>query len=242
MADALDRNWEGVKAVIFDVDGTLYAQAPLRRKMLLDLIGYYGLRPWRVGELLLLRRFRAEREKHASAAAQNLESAQYEWCAHATGYSVQQVRRVVEQWIFRHPTQYLAGCTYPGTHAFFAALRANGIKIGIYSDYPAHEKLAAMGLQADVVISSTDPEVNAFKPDSRGLRHLAAQFGLAPEDCLFIGDRPELDGACAAQAAMPFLLVENQPFADFTFFHRLHRSFFDHSLRAHSHEPHVLLT
>ena len=118
MADALDRNWEGVKAVIFDVDGTLYAQAPLRRKMLLDLIGYYGLRPWRVEELLLLRRFRTEREKHAATTAQNLESAQYEWCARSTGYSVQQVRRVVDQWIFRHPNQYLAACTYPGTHLF----------------------------------------------------------------------------------------------------------------------------
>ena len=240
MADALDRNWEGVKAVIFDVDGTLYAQAPLRRKMLLDLIGYYGLRPWRVGELLLLRRFRTEREKHAATTAQNLESAQYEWCARSTGYSVQQVRRVVDKWIFRHPNQYLAACTYPGTHLFFAALRANGIKIGIYSDYPAHEKLAAMGLQADVVISSTDPEVNAFKPNPSGLRYLAERLELAPEDCLFIGDRPELDGACAAQSSMPFLLVEKQPFAVFTFFHRLHLRFFDHSLRAHCHEPHVL--
>ena len=97
-----------------------------------------------------------------------------------------------------------------------------------------------MGLQADVVISSTDPEVNAFKPNPSGLRYLVERLELAPKDCLFIGDRPKLNGVCAAQSSMPFLLVEKQPLADFTFFHRLNLRFFDHSLRAHCHEPYVL--
>lgn len=220
-AESLD--WSRVKAVIFDVDGTLYAQGKLRRKMLFDLLGHYALRPWRLQEMLLLRRFRAEREKRPGHQGPGLESAQYAWCADNSRHSVAQVRAVVDRWMFRHPNQYLGSCAYPGTGSFFDALRQQGIKIGIYSDYPAHDKLVALGLQADIIVSSTDPEIDQLKPNPRGLLHIAEALGLAPAYCLFIGDRPELDGVCAERAGMPYLIVPPQPFDHFTFYHDLGR-------------------
>ncbi|HEX8326908.1 MAG TPA: HAD family hydrolase [Hymenobacter sp.] len=210
--------WPRVKAIIFDVDGTLYTQSRMRTQMLLDLLGYYALRPWRLQELLMLRRFRAEREKRPGAVGPDLENAQYEWCADNGRYPVAKLKQVVERWMFIHPNQYLPGCIYPGTQSFFAALRRQGIKIGIYSDYKAHDKLAALGLSADVVVSSTDPEIDRLKPAPKGLLYVAAALGLAPDECVFIGDRPELDGACAEQAGMPCLIVDKQPFDRFTFY------------------------
>ena len=197
------------KAVIFDVDGTLYRQRPLRQKMLLALLGHYARRPWRWRELQMLSRFRAEREKRPGAVGPDLENAQYTW----GGYPAAQVRPVVQRWIFDYPNQYLAACAYPGVADFFAALRRQGIKIGVYSDYPAQAKLAALGLTADVVVSSTDAAVDRLKPDPAGLLHAARQLGVAPADCLFIGDRPELDGECARRAQVPFLLVNQEPAA-----------------------------
>lgn len=217
-------NWNKIKAVIFDVDGTLYAQSKLRRRMLYDLLGYYALRPWRLDEMLLLRRFRAEREKRPGHQGPGLESVQYAWCADNSRFSTAQVRSVVDRWMFRHPNQYLGSCTYPGTQSFFDALRQRGIKIGIYSDYPAHDKLVALGLQADSVISSTDPEIDQLKPNPQGLLHIAEALGLSPADCLFVGDRPELDGVCAERAGMPYVIVPRQPFHEFTFYHDLGRT------------------
>ncbi|KAA9325870.1 HAD family hydrolase [Hymenobacter busanensis] len=240
MRIASDINWSTVKAVIFDVDGTLYPQAPLRRKMLVDLVRFYALRPWRLQEMLMLRRFRAEREKRPAYAAGDLANAQYAWCAAGTSYTIPEIKQVVERWMLRHPNQYLAGCMYPGTAAFFAALQAYGIKIGIYSDYPAHDKLAAMGLPADAVVSSTDAAVDRLKPDPRGLLYLAAQFDLAPEECLFIGDRPELDGLCAARAGMPFLLVDPAPAAGMPFFHQLHHQLTS-QVNAPRYEPDIFI-
>lgn len=222
LTQAID--WTRTKAVIFDVDGTLYAQSKLRRRMLYDLLGYYALRPWRLPELLLLRRFRAEREKRPGHQGPDLENAQYAWCVANSRFTVAQVRAVVGRWMFHHPNQYLGRCAYPGAGAFFEALRQRGIKIGIYSDYPAHDKLLALGLRADLVVSSTDPEIDQLKPNPRGLLHLAAALGLAPAECLFVGDRPELDGACAEQAGMPWLLVPRQPFNQFAFYHDLTRT------------------
>ncbi|SFQ51959.1 HAD family hydrolase [Hymenobacter arizonensis] len=213
--------WPEVKAVIFDVDGTLYTQSKLRSKMLVSLLGYYALRPWRLDEMLILQRFRAEREKRHGAAGPDIENAQYAWASNNGRTPVDKIKRVVEHWMFQYPNQYLRGCTYPGTHAFFATLRQKGIKIGIYSDYKAHDKMAAMGLAADIIVSSTDPEIDHLKPAPHGLLYIADALGLAPADCLFIGDRPELDGACAEQAGMPYLIVDKQPFDSFTFYKTL---------------------
>ncbi|RYY16605.1 MAG: HAD family hydrolase [Cytophagaceae bacterium] len=227
-------DWPKIKAVIFDVDGTLYAQSKLRRRMLYDLLGYYALRPWRLPEMLLLRRFRAEREKRPGHLGPGLESAQYAWCADGSRFSEAQVRAVVGHWMFHHPNQYLGACAYPGTGAFFDALRQHGILIGIYSDYPAHDKLAALGLRADSIVSSTDPEIDRLKPNPEGLLYIADALGLAPADCLFIGDRPELDGTCAERAGMPYLIVPRQPFDQFAFYHDLTRSLASAQLPIHT--------
>lgn len=214
-------DWERVKAVIFDVDGTLYNQSRLRSKMLFDLLGYYALRPWRLQEMRILQKFRAEREKRPGQSIPDLQNAQYTWCADAGGYPLDKVKRVVDYWMFHHPNQYLTSCVYPGAQSFFSALRQRGITIGIYSDYPAQDKLDAMNLAADIIVSSTDPHINHLKPAPQGLLHLTAELGLSPAECLFIGDRPELDGICAERAGMPCLIVDKQPFDQFSFYTQL---------------------
>jgi phosphoglycolate phosphatase/putative hydrolase of the HAD superfamily len=213
--------WERVKAVIFDVDGTLYDQSQLRKKMLFELLRYYLMRPWRFREMLALAHFRSEREKRAGFPGPDLENAQYTWCTERGRYPAAMVRNVVGRWIFKRPLRYLNACTYPGTKDFFEALRRQGIPIAIYSDYVAHEKLKAMGLAADIVVSSTDPEVDRLKPDPKGLLYIADQLGVTPSECLFIGDRQEMDGACALNAHMPYLIIEKKPYKIFDFYTKL---------------------
>lgn len=209
------------KAVIFDVDGTLYYQPKLRKKMLRALLAYYAVRPWRLQEVLMLHHFRAEREKRAGTVCNNLEDAQYTWCAEKGNYPVDKIKQVVDHWMFRFPNRYLHDCVYPGTSALFNTLRSHNIKIAIYSDYQAHDKLKAMNLRADLVVSSTNPEVDRLKPDPSGLLHIARKLQVAPGECLFIGDRQELDGECAIRAGMPYLIVEKKPLDKFDFYQKL---------------------
>ncbi|WP_205499837.1 HAD family hydrolase [Rufibacter psychrotolerans] len=217
-------NWEKIKAVIFDVDGTLYTQSRLRKKMLLALVRYYAVRPWRIKDLAILYHFRVEREKKAGFSLGNIEAAQYEWCAEKGSFSIPRIRQVIEHWMFRFPNQYLKACMYPGTKLFFTALGQNGLKTGIYSDYKAADKLKAMELSADIVVCSTDKEVDCLKPNPKGLLYIAEKLGVAPAECLFIGDRVELDAACAMQANMPYLIVEKKPFKQFDFYSNLEKT------------------
>lgn len=89
---------------------------------------------------------------------------------------------------------------------FFAGLRAHGTQIAIWSDYPVHDKLAALGLCADHAVSATDPDVAALKPNPAGLTWLQQHTGVAPEDTLMIGDRDSHGGGAARALGVDFLL------------------------------------
>ncbi|GGK56570.1 HAD family hydrolase [Rufibacter glacialis] len=221
-------DWQRIKVVIFDVDGTLYSQSILRKKMLFCLLKHYSQRPWKWKDLLILHHFRAERERKAGTTIPNLEGAQYEWCAAKGDFSLPRIKAVVDYWMFRYPNKYLLDCLYPGVQAFMDTLRQRGLLIGIYSDYKAEDKLRAMGLSADIVVCSTDKEVDHLKPHPQGLVFITQKLGVLPEECLFIGDRQELDGECALNAHMPFVLVEKNPFKQFDFYYKLQQELAHH--------------
>lgn len=213
--------WDDLELVIFDVDGTLYGQSKLRKIMLLKLLLYYTFRPWRCKELLILYHFRKEREKKAGYKGYNLEDEQYLWCARKMNIKVDAVKEVVNQWIFQAPNQYLKSCIYPGVPDFLAALKTKKIKTAVYSDYNSTAKLNHMQIKVDLEISSTDQQVNSFKPNTEGLNFILTAMDLTDKTkCLYIGDRYELDGICAKRTGIPFLLV-NEKNAIKDFYHKL---------------------
>ncbi len=139
-----------------------------------------------------------------------LENRQYVEVAHKLGVSVDEVRRVVTNWIFEKPLNYLAACIYPGVKDLFSLLMRNKVKIGIFSDYPGRSKLKALDLYADVVICATDENVDRFKPHPKGLLVTAKELGIPVKSCFFIGDRDDKDGECARRAGMPYLILSRK--------------------------------
>ena len=200
-------DWSAVRAVVFDVDGTLYAQRPLRMVMLRAMLSHYLLRPHRIMELYWLYHFRRHREALAERPHEGLERLQYSAVAARFRVEEHRVRSVVERWIYRAPLRHLAACRYRGVEGFLARLRDMGITVAFLSDYPAAEKLAAMGMRSENAYSATDPSIDRLKPSPRGLQVIMADLGLRPGQCLMIGDRPERDGACAAAAGVPYRIL-----------------------------------
>ncbi|MFH1139008.1 MAG: HAD family hydrolase [Pseudomonadota bacterium] len=199
-------DWPGTRAVIFDVDGTLYDQRRLRIKMALDLARSCLFRPSGWKELLVIRTFRRTRAGLAGGEVQNLAAAQYQACARKLGIAPRQVEHIIEKWMFRAPLRHLGACRRPGVRDFMLLLKARGIKTGVFSDYPAREKLEALDLHPDVVLAATDPEVDRLKPDPKGLILTARRLGIPARECLYIGDRDDLDGAAARSAGMGCLI------------------------------------
>ena len=203
------------RAAIFDVDGTLYEQAPLRRRMARELLGHVLFRPWRVGLLRRLQTFRRERERIGEEELPGAGRLQYERPAGLLGVTPERLRIEVEEWIERRPLPVLADLRVPGVRRFFARLRAADVRIAVLSDYPAAEKLAVLGLAADVVVSGTDPEADRLKPHPAGLEAVLERLGLPAGDCLMIGDRDDRDGEIARRIGVEYLL-RGTDFATFT--------------------------
>jgi phosphoglycolate phosphatase/putative hydrolase of the HAD superfamily len=178
--------------------------------MLRSLISFYLLRPWRYQDLWILYNFRQEREKRTGYVGLDLEKAQYEWCAGKVNAPVERIKKVVDHWIFSYPNPLLTSCIYPGVKALFKKLSEKGILIAIYSDYKAVEKMAAMGLQADLIVSSTDVNIDTFKPDPKAVDYIMNKFKVTRDECLFIGDREELDGQCALNAGVQYLILDKK--------------------------------
>ncbi len=203
-------NLNNYKLLIFDIDGTLYDQKKLRIRMLIDIALYYFIRPFKIYELKILKIFREEREKRKGYSSDNLNDEQYMWVVEKTKYSIDTVKNVIEKWIFSRPLKYLLKYKYKGLDKLFLHLKNNNIKIGIYSDYPTKTKMEYLKLKSDIEIASTDKEINALKPDSKGLFYIINELGIKVDNSLFIGDRESTDGKCGKNAGMDYLIIDKK--------------------------------
>lgn len=203
-------DWEGVRLVAFDVDGTLYRQRPLRLRMARDLLVHALLRG-DLATLRVLRTYRHLREEMGDAQVEDFAEPLINRTASAAGCPPERARAVVSQWIDRHPLPYLRACRYAGLGELFPGLRRHGKTIGVLSDYPAVAKLAALELTADHVVAADDPGVGVLKPHPRGFNTLMRRAGATPATTLLIGDRAERDGLVARAAGTRVLLRAAQP-------------------------------
>jgi HAD superfamily hydrolase (TIGR01549 family) len=203
-------DWDGIRLVVFDVDGTLYSQKALRLRMLKDLVGHtIGSRS--VETLKTLRHYRKLRETIGEQEIDGFESVLIARTAQKAGVEQAKVQALVREWIELRPLAHVRACRYPHVAELFAALKRRHKIIGIFSDYPAVDKLRAMDLKADMVVSAVDENVGILKPDPRGLAVIMAAAGVGPKETILIGDRTERDGEVARRAGTASLIRSNKP-------------------------------
>ena len=206
-----------LRAVLFDVDGTLYRQRPVRLRMAVELGMLAFTRPlqapstWRA-----LREYRNAQETLRALPEGGDAAQQITLAAERAGVSASDVTAIVDEWMIERPLKYLSGCRMHGLLELLDFLRAKHVRVGILSDYPAEKKLDALGIQHyfSLVLCGGDPDVAAFKPSPRGFLAASARWQLDPAEILYVGDRPDADGAGAAAANMPVAIVTGAQLSD----------------------------
>lgn len=223
-------DWEAIDLVVFDVDGTLYAQTRLRlvmlRQLLIDALASRSLDTIRT-----LRVFRQVREQLGDQPCDDFIAQQYQLTAERCRKSVEEVQQITSDWLEQRPLPFLAACRYPHLPAVFSGLRASGKRIAAFSDYPAVEKLSALGLQASPVVCATDPHIGRLKPDPLGLMLILKQCGVAPDRTLMIGDRFDRDAAAAKRAGVRALIRSGKTHPEFDTFKSFDDLIFEPLLR-----------
>jgi FMN phosphatase YigB (HAD superfamily) len=203
-----------VKGVLFDLDGTLYRQGPLRRLMMVELVllpataGFSAVTHWRV--VSTFRKMQEQlRHTEGASAGSNVLTTQVEQTARRLGLPVGTVAPIVDEWMFRRPLRHLPACRAEGVVELLDWMETRGLRAGILSDYPATDKIEALGLAGRFapVLCASDADINALKPRPEGFLRAAEAWHLRPDEVLVVGDRPEVDAVGAAAAGMPAAIV-----------------------------------
>jgi HAD superfamily hydrolase (TIGR01509 family) len=217
-------DWSAIRLVVFDVDGTLYAQRPLRLQMAARLLLYSAVRRDR-HTLRVLKTYRTHREELGDAEQAQFEEALVAEVARRHDLPTGAVETIVAEWMERRPLPHLARCRYPSVDTLFERIRRSGRTIGILSDYPAIAKLAALGLEADLIVHAG--EVGYLKPHPMGLQRLIDMAKVSPAETVLIGDRAERDGEAARRAGAHCLLRSERPIPGYRCFARFDDAVFD---------------
>ncbi|HAG68732.1 MAG TPA: hypothetical protein DCL38_02015 [Lachnospiraceae bacterium] len=214
-----------LKAVVWDLDGTLYYQRRLRLIMLRELTAFCLRHPLRIREVLAVREFRRIREswdegearalfasdpsEQSAFDAADLSDRQYKYTARRMKLSEAEVRASVETWIYKKPLEFLRSCRDETAAQLFRQLKAEAIGCYIFSDYPVAEKLKALDMEADGYYSATEERLGVLKPDPKGLILIMEDHKLEPGQLLMIGDRDSRDGEAARRAGCEYLILSS---------------------------------
>jgi HAD superfamily hydrolase (TIGR01509 family) len=199
-----------LRALVFDLDGTLYGADAVRRAMTIRLLSHVARSPhegWRT--LRLVRAYRRAQEELRAAGAAIGPGDQLERACRACGERSEWGARIIARWMEESPLDLVRRHRRPGLPEWLDAARAAGLRLGLFSDYPPHAKLAAMDLadRFDAVRWAQEPAIGVFKPDPRGLLATLEALGVAPREACYVGDRPEVDGEAARRAGMRAIIL-----------------------------------
>ncbi len=200
------------RAVLYDVDGTLYHLWPVRLWMMWRLAraaARHPVRTWR--EVRILRTYRRcqERLRRPSGDAPAAAGDQLRDAAEALALPTETVRAVVDRWMQREPLRAIRQWRRRGALEAIALVSERGLPQGVYSDYPAEEKLETLGVAGamDVTIFSGQPGLGRYKPAPEGFALAARRLGIPAGAVVYVGDRDDVDGRGSRAAGMRYVNV-----------------------------------
>lgn len=221
---SMKKNIFEYKAVILDVDGTLYSQPWLRFHMAVNLAFYYLRHPLRAKELIILKKYRWAREhwqrlNPEESAPSSLEDSQYQYVGRLLNVPPEQVKRTVRFWIHSKPLALLPKCKDTELAGLIKRLQEHSAVIAIYSDYPAEDKVRALNIKADFIFCSSDTDINCMKPDPKAMKVILHKMNAASKDTLMIGDRFSKDGMAAKNTDMDYVILGKSMSARYKLYH-----------------------
>lgn len=205
-------NNQNIKGILFDVDGTLYYQTPLRLIMILNLFLSNFWRPKELKGLIKIistYRWAQEQLRKNNISDGNNAQQQLILTVKKTGISTDKVAKTISEWFEKKPLKFIRICRRFGLKRTLIKLQTRGYKLGIFSDYPAKEKLSSLGVINffSTIVPAYHDEIQGFKPNTNGFIVAAEKMKLQPSEILYIGDREEVDGVGATNAGMHVQMV-----------------------------------
>lgn len=196
----MDIDVNRVRAVVFDLDGTLYDNRSFPFWLIVS----------KLRDMFVFGAERNVRKQMKGVDLDNSDTFYASFFSHLADHS-RFSEAEAKEWYWNSymelfPHILSKHCRpYDGVEDVFNILSGMDIPTAIYSDYPlVVERVEALGLPADMCENYwSAPEMGAFKPAIRPMHEIASAMGVDSHDLLVVGDRVDTDGksafACGAQ-------------------------------------------
>lgn len=191
-----------LKAIAFDIDGTLYANWRL----------YVRVVPHFLRNMLFFFQYNKVRKVlHRTAPLANFYEYQARLLAQNLSISVAEAHAKIDSIVYTGLRKYFPRVKpYAHLDESFAAFKNAGLKIGVLSDFPPEQKGDLWGLSkyCDTIMGSE--ACGALKPSVYAFGSLAQSLGVELSEILYVGNNisADIDGAkaCGMKTAyiMPF--------------------------------------
>ncbi len=183
-----------IKAVAFDIDGTLYPQW----KIHLSACLHYFSHP-----LFFLHYGLVRNSLHGAERLENFRAEQAERMAHRMGClpaeAELRLNAIVYDGLKKNFDRIACYKDVPET---FRKFKEAGLKIALLSDFPPEQKGAIWGIKpyCDVILGTEF--LGALKPSAYSFVEMARQLETLPEEILYVGNSARYDVAGARRAGM----------------------------------------
>ncbi len=191
---------EGIRAVAFDVDGTMYPTHKF----------YFRVWPYYLKNFKFFFYFsKVRKELHRKAkenpclAGQNFYDDQAALLAQKMKISKEAAGQLIEKICYKGLLKYYVSLpTYPDLLDLMYEIKARGFKVAILSDFPLEQKGNLWGVSdiCDVLLGAEN--CGALKPSKVPFEVLADQLGLEPWQVLYVGNSKKYDVEGAKNAGM----------------------------------------
>lgn len=196
---------KNLKAIVFDLDGTLYESRHFPLRLILA-------DPLHIGMLAAERKCRKRLSDRHFDKASDYYDALFTAMGKGSPERAERCRRWFYGRYMPEQVRIIRDKFGPRPHLkeFIAILRKRGYKLAVLSDYcSAAEKLAAIGLsEADFDAVWESPALGGLKPREEVFLNACKALGTAPVETLMIGDKTSKDGG-ALLAGLQFIHLVN---------------------------------
>jgi len=192
-----------LKAIGFDIDGTLYPDYRARLRSLPFFLAHF-----RIILAFSRTRHRMRLDQINPVMEENAGEMETVYFARQLGRTADEAREIRNRILYKGWEKYFKGLKiYPDVRDSLMRLKDAGLKLAVLSDFPVGRKLEYFGLEGifDVILGF--PDSGRLKPRSEPFLMMADNLGVNPKEILYIGNRLDYDVRGAESAGMRGALI-----------------------------------
>lgn len=183
-----------IKAIAFDVDGTLYPNYQMYLCSLSSLIS---------SPRLMYNFGKVRKEIRTLTYEGSLHDQQAKLLSRRMGIPQEKAAEIMEHHLYqRWESSFRCIRPFKYVRELLPALRRAGLKLGVLSDFPIENKLRFLGLEEFFDVAVTSEATGYLKPHSIPFLRLAGRLETAPEEILYVGNSYHYDVLGASEVGM----------------------------------------